>query len=80
MQDTQEEIKNHFGAEVIRQHETNLGLPSLVGRSKQNTFRTLTEKLDNKLSGWKEKMLSHAGKEVLIKAAAQAIPLTTIAL
>ena len=30
---TQEEIKNCFGAEVICQHETYLGLPSLVGRS-----------------------------------------------
>ena len=30
--DTQEEIKRCFGAEVIRQHETYLGLPSLVGR------------------------------------------------
>ena len=30
---TKEEIKNCFRAEVIRQHETHLGLPSLVGRS-----------------------------------------------
>ena len=29
--DLQEEIKQHFGAEVIKQHETYLGLPSLVG-------------------------------------------------
>ena len=56
--DTQEDIKNRFGAEVIRQHETYLGLPSLVGRSKKNTFRALKEKLDNKLSEWKEKLLS----------------------
>ena len=46
-----------LGAEVIKQHETYLGLPSLVGRSKKNTFRALKERLDNKLSGWKEKML-----------------------
>ena len=72
-QDMQEEIKNRFRAEVIHQHETYLDLPSLVGRSKQNTFRALKEKLDNKLSGWKEKLLSKAGKEVLIKVVAQAI-------
>ena len=37
-QDLQEEIKQRFGAEVIHQHETYLGLPSLVDRSKKNTF------------------------------------------
>ena len=36
--DMREEIKNRFGAQVIRQHEKYLGLPSLVGRRKRNTF------------------------------------------
>ena len=53
----QEEIQQRFGAPVIRQHEKYLGLPSLVGRSKYNTFNDLKEKLGNKLSGWKEKLL-----------------------
>ena len=73
-QEIQEAIKNRFGADIIRQHEAYFGLPSLVGRSKCNTFRALKEKLNNKLSGWKEKLLSHAIKEILIKAVAQAIP------
>ena len=34
----QEAIKNMFGTQVIRQHKTYLGLPSLIGRSKTNTF------------------------------------------
>lgn len=76
--DTQEDIKNRFRAEVIRQHETYLSLPSLVGRSKQNTFRLLKEKLDNKLFGWKEKLLLQTRKEVLIKAITQAIPTYTL--
>ena len=72
-QDIQDHIKDFFGEKVIHQHETYLGLPSLVGKSTCNTFRKLKERLDNKLSGWKDKMLSHAGKEIFNKAVAQAI-------
>ena len=68
--DIKEEIKKRFGAQVIKQHEKYLGLPSLVGRCKRNTFNEIKEKLGKKLVGWKEKMLSKAGKEVLIKAVA----------
>lgn len=51
-----------------------LGLPLLVGRSKRNFFLDLKEKLAKKLVVWKEKLLSKAGKEILIKGVAQAIP------
>ncbi|XP_075656739.1 uncharacterized protein LOC142626904 [Castanea sativa] len=74
----QEEIQQRFGVLVIRQHEKYLGLPSLVGRSKRNTFNDLKEKLGNKLSGWKEKLLSSVVKEILIKSVAQAIPSYTM--
>ena len=73
-----EEIKGRFGAQVIKQHEKDLGLPSLVGRNKRNSFNDIKEKVGKKLAGWKEKMLSKAGKEVLIKAVAQAIPTYTM--
>ena len=59
-------------------HETNLGLPSLVGKSKCNAFRQLKERFDNNLLGWKEKMLPHAGKEIFVKAVTQVIPMYTM--
>ena len=74
----QTKIKTMFGAQVIKQHETYLGLPSLIGRSKTNSFAQLKTKVANKLSGWKEKLLSAVGKEVFIKAVAQAIPTNTM--
>ena len=46
----------------------------MVGRKRRNTFNDIKEKLAKKLAGWKEKLLSKAGKEVLIKAVAQGIP------
>lgn len=59
---------------MIKQHEKYLGLPSLVGRNKKNTFREIKEKLAKNLVGWKEKLLSKVENEVLIKAVAQDIP------
>ena len=67
-----------FGAQVIRSHESYLGLPPLIGKSKQNTFAHLKQRVANKLTGWKKKLLSNAGKEVLIKVVAQAVPSYTM--
>ena len=45
-----------------------------MGKNKWNTFNNIKEKLGKKLAGWKEKLLSKAGKEILIKTVAVAIP------
>ena len=45
-----------------------------MGRKKKITFNDIKERLAKKLTGWKEKLLSKVGKEVLIKAIARAIP------
>ena len=55
-----------------------LGLPSFIGRSKKQVFATLKERVGWKLAGWKGKLLSMGGKEILIKAVAQAIPTYTM--
>ena len=76
--DIQGEIQRRFGAQVIKQHEQYLGLPSLVGKNKRNNFTDIKEKLGKKLARWKEKLISKAGKEILIKAVALAIPTYTM--
>lgn len=49
-----------------------------VGRSKTEAFAYLKDRLTKKLTGWRSKMLSSAGREVLIKVVAQARPLYTM--
>ena len=55
-----------------------LGLPTLIGRRKYDTFAFVKERVWRKLQGWKGKLLSRASKEVLIKAVAQSIPTYTM--
>lgn len=55
-------------------NEKYLGLPVYMGRSRAKTFAYLKERVWKKIQGWKEKLLSKAGKDILIKAVAQAIP------
>ena len=50
--------------------ETNLGLPTLVGRVKYQTFSYLKNQVWKKLQGWKGSMLSRAGNEIHTKAVA----------
>lgn len=70
----QDDRKVILRAQVIKQHEKYLGLPSLVGKNKKNTFKEIKEKLAKKLVGWKERLLPKARKEISIKVVAQAIP------
>ena len=67
-------IKAMLGVSEMERFEAYLGLPTLVGRSKHHTFSFLKDRVWKKLQGWKGKILSRAGKEILIKAVAQSIP------
>ncbi|KAL9460150.1 hypothetical protein AB3S75_003368 [Citrus x aurantiifolia] len=46
----------------------------MIGRKRSNFFNDIKLKVFNKISNWQHKFFSCGGKEVLIKAAAQAIP------
>ena len=69
-----EEIQKLLGAQVMTNCEKYLGLPMVGGKSKVNTFKGLQERITKRVMGWKEKTISKAGREVLIKTVAQAIP------
>lgn len=69
-----EEIRNLMGAQVMNNYEKYLGLPMVGGKSKVGTFKEIQERITKKVMVWKEKTISKAGRETLIKSVAQAIP------
>ncbi|KAK9987845.1 hypothetical protein SO802_028084 [Lithocarpus litseifolius] len=64
------EIRGLMGAQIMTGCEKYLGLPMVGGRSKVSTFKELQEKVTKRVTGWKEKHISKAGREVLIKTVA----------
>ena len=74
----QEAIKNSLCVPAIQHYEKYLGLPSFIGRNKKACFTQIKEQIWAKMQGWKEKLLSQAGKEIMIKAVVQSIPTNSI--
>ena len=58
----------------VLSHDKYLGLSTFVGRSRKKPFLVLIDRLKKRLSSWMGRLASWAGREVLIKAVAQAIP------
>ncbi|XP_062020957.1 uncharacterized protein LOC133737420 [Rosa rugosa] len=73
-EEMKEEISGTLGVEVVASHEKYLGLPTYVGRKKTSTFHYIKERLAKKLSAWQGKLFSGAGKDILIRVVAQALP------
>ena len=63
---------------MVQQYEKYLGLPSFIGRKKNESFDNIKQRVRKKLQSWEGKLLSQAGREVLIKAVAQAFPTYTM--
>ena len=77
-EDIQNYVKDTFGAQIVQQHEKYLGLPLMVGRCKKKAFNCIKDQVGRKIAGWKGRLLSNAGKEILIKAVVPATPTYTM--
>ena len=62
----------------VEKFDAYLGLPTLIGRRKYDTFAFIKERVWRKMQGWKGKLLFRAVKEVLIKVVSQSIPTYTV--
>ena len=49
-----------------------------MGKGKRKAFNQIKDQVGRKIAGWKGKLLSHASRDILLKAVAQA--LTTYAM
>ncbi|XP_062171126.1 uncharacterized protein LOC133876913 [Alnus glutinosa] len=72
--DRRKEIIDLSGLVEANRYDSYLGLPTLVGKNRTDAFKNIKEKAFQKLNNWKSRLLSLAGKEVLLKAVVQAIP------
>lgn len=77
-QQKRHELSNILGVHNSIEGSNYLGLPSLVGKSKTRVFGYLKERARKRIQGWYKKPVSRAGKSVLIKNVAQAIPAYTM--
>lgn len=69
-----QEIANLLEVRITMGTGKYLRLPSLVGRVKKGVFSFIKERVWKRITSWSGKSLSQAGREILIKSVAQAIP------
>jgi hypothetical protein len=69
-----EEMKQILQLSSEAMTDKYLGLPIHIGCSKEKAFSYLKKRTWKRIQGWRERLLSVAGKEILIKAVTQAIP------
>lgn len=70
----QSQISKEFQGVKEQPNSKYLGLPLFIGRSKKEIFSYVLDNVKKKIGSWKNKFLSNAGKEVLIKPVLMALP------
>ncbi|XP_030477324.1 uncharacterized protein LOC115694334 [Syzygium oleosum] len=73
-----QQVKNRLAEElrvpIIEKMGKYLGIPSDWGQSKKEMFAWVLARVHSKLEGWNARLMSKAGKEILIKTVVQALP------
>ena len=72
--ETKANLSSFLGVQEVKEYEKYLGIPMIVRKNKKASFNYIKERVWSELQGWKEKLLSQAGREILLKAVVQAIP------
>lgn len=71
---TKDVITNILGVRAVMGTKKYLGLPSMVGRSKEAIFAFIKDLIWHKINSWSSKCLSKVVREVMIKSVLQSIP------
>ncbi|XP_019179252.1 PREDICTED: uncharacterized protein LOC109174470 [Ipomoea nil] len=67
-----------FGVQQAANFGKYLGFPTFVGRNKRAVFAYIGDKVRQRIGSWNKKLLSQAGKEILLKSMTQAMPTFTM--
>ncbi|XP_060959373.1 uncharacterized protein LOC133030597 [Cannabis sativa] len=71
---TRQRMSEMLGMVEALENSFYLGLPCIMGRNKNAILGFLKDKMQKKIFSWESRFLSKAGKEVLLKSVAQALP------
>jgi hypothetical protein len=63
---------------TTQSYKNYLGLLALIGEFRLRSFKKIYGRKRDHINGWKEKFITHARKEVLLKSIIQAIPTYTM--
>ncbi|XP_031120802.1 uncharacterized protein LOC116024038 [Ipomoea triloba] len=73
-EDQRHEVAQVLGVVQAPNFGKYLGLPAFVGRNRRTAFSYIEDKIRQRIGSWNKKLLSQAGKEILLKTVAQAMP------
>lgn len=73
-------VAAELGVLIVDSIGKYLGLPLGVGKNKKEVLGYLETKLKQRIGGWNKRILSRAGKEILLKCVAQALPTYTMSI